>query len=152
MIILVCGGRTFGMRHPGYAMMTKDQQAADDIRVKRQRDLVFNTLYGIVDEFGLRPEPEPDGNCLPCDITIRHGGANGADLVADSWAVTNWLPVQEVKAQWDKYGKSAGYRRNARMLEPPAPDLVVAFPGGRGTANMVMLAKRAGIPVREITE
>jgi len=64
----------------------------------------------------------------------------------------NWQHIQEFKAQWDKYGKAAGYRRNARMLEHPAPDLVVAFPGGPGTANMVMLAKRAGIPVREIEE
>jgi len=83
MIILVCGGRTFGMRHPGYRMMTRDQQAADDIRVKRQRDLVFRTLYDICDEFDRWTESDDHGNKLPRDITIRHGGAKGADLVAD---------------------------------------------------------------------
>ena len=40
--------------------------------------------------------------------------------------------------------------RNRRMLEEGRPDLVIAFPGGKGTANMVRIALQAGIQVREI--
>jgi ABC-type Fe3+-hydroxamate transport system substrate-binding protein len=47
-----------------------------------------------------------------------------------------------------KYGPSAGPIRNGRMLEYK-PDLVIAFPGGRGTANMVKQARKAGIAVVE---
>lgn len=47
-------------------------------------------------------------------------------------------------------GKAAGPIRNQRMLDDGKPDRVLAFPGGRGTANMVKLAKAAGVPVHEI--
>jgi hypothetical protein len=48
-------------------------------------------------------------------------------------------------------GKAAGPIRNQRMIDEGKPDLVIAFPGGRGTADMVSRAKKAGIPVQEIT-
>jgi len=53
-------------------------------------------------------------------------------------------------ADWGKYSKSAGYIRNKQMLAEGKPDLVVAFPGGKGTANMVKLAKLANIPIHTI--
>ena len=40
--------------------------------------------------------------------------------------------------------------RNQKMLDEGKPDLVVAFAGGRGTADMVRIAKRSGVEVREI--
>lgn len=49
-----------------------------------------------------------------------------------------------------KYGKSAGPIRNQTMLDDGKPDLVLAFPGGRGTADMVAKAEKHGIPVRRI--
>ena len=53
----------------------------------------------------------------------------------------NGVVVEEFKADWDKFGRAAGPIRNAQMLREGKPDLVVAFPGGRGTANMVAQAK-----------
>jgi hypothetical protein len=53
-------------------------------------------------------------------------------------------------AQWDRYGEAAGPIRNAWMLEFGKPDLVVAFPGGRGTADMISKARKAGIEVCEV--
>ena len=53
-------------------------------------------------------------------------------------------------ADWDTHGRGAGPIRNKQMLEEGKPDLVIAFPGGKGTANMIGQAKEAGIPVREI--
>ena len=52
-------------------------------------------------------------------------------------------------ADWEKHGKAAGPKRNKRMLEWK-PDLVVAFPGGKGTANMVQQARQAGVEVIEV--
>jgi hypothetical protein len=78
------------------------------------------------------------------------GGATGVDEFAKGWATTR----PEVKrwvcnADWKTHGRKAGPLRNARMLEWK-PDAVIAFPGGKGTANMVALAKAAGVPVIEV--
>ena len=82
------------------------------------------------------------------DRPITHliqGGARGVDEEAKSWAETNNLPNTEYPANWGLYGKSAGYKRNVQMLEGGKPDLVIAFPGGKGTAMMIKLAKDAGV-------
>lgn len=78
------------------------------------------------------------------------GGAMGADLLAQRWAERRNVPVDVFKAHWGKEGKAAGHLRNARMLADGKPDLVIAFPGDRGTANMVGQASAAGIPVHKI--
>lgn len=57
----------------------------------------------------------------------------------------------EFPAKWKMYGRSAGAIRNAVMLSEFQPDIVVAFPGGRGTAHMVRIARAAGIDVIEIS-
>ena len=49
-------------------------------------------------------------------------------------------------AQWAKYGKAAGPMRNQEMLDSGI-DLVVAFPGGRGTADMLDKARLAGVVI-----
>lgn len=81
---------------------------------------------------------------------IIEGGARGADTFARQWAKERNVAFVEFRADWAKHGKLAGFVRNSQMLEMGKPDLVVAFPGGRGTANMVMKAKRAGVRVFEI--
>lgn len=83
--------------------------------------------------------------------TIIHGDARGADRMAERWADDVGLTFVEVyTAEWEAYGRSAGYFRNQRMLDEGKPDLVVAFPGGKGTALMVELAKKAGVKVIEV--
>jgi YspA, cpYpsA-related SLOG family len=80
---------------------------------------------------------------------IMQGGADGADYLANEWAKTKPGVQRYVcKADWKKHAKAAGPIRNARMLEWK-PDLVVAFPGGRGTADMVRRSREAGFDVRE---
>jgi ABC-type Fe3+-hydroxamate transport system substrate-binding protein len=81
------------------------------------------------------------------DIVI-HGGATGADILAGRWAREEGVMEVRVDANWDYYGNSAGPVRNAWMLELH-PDMVIAFPGGKGTANMIKQAKTKGIPVHE---
>lgn len=82
---------------------------------------------------------------------IIHGNAAGADDLANSWAEANHVPVMPFSADWGTFGKSAGPKRNQKMLDEGKPDLVVAFPGGRGTADMVRRARAAGIKIVEIT-
>ena len=79
---------------------------------------------------------------------IIHGGARGADALGKAWAETWGIPDFAFPADWSR-GKIAGPARNYRMLVEGRPDLVVAFPGGKGTANMVGLAKKHGVEVME---
>ena len=78
---------------------------------------------------------------------IAHGGAPGADKHADYFCSQHGLPVYAYYADWKRYGKLAGPIRNKQMLDDFGPDLVVAFPGGRGTAHMVGIARAAGVEV-----
>jgi hypothetical protein len=80
---------------------------------------------------------------------LIHGGAAGADSLAGAWATSVGIPVKEFRADWKKYGKSAGPRRNEKMLSEGKPDLVIAFPGGKGTADMVARARKAKVMVIE---
>ena len=81
---------------------------------------------------------------------IIHGGASGADALAESWAASNKVARHRFSAQWDKHGKAAGPMRNQAMIDKGKPDLVIAFPGGRGTADMVSRARAAGVRVVEV--
>ena len=83
------------------------------------------------------------------DTVIIHGGAAGADWCAELIARRTNTPVLVFKADWEWHGKAAGPIRNKAMLEEGKPDLVIAFSGGRGTANMVKQAKAKGVEVIE---
>lgn len=85
-----------------------------------------------------------------CPRAIIHGGAPGADSLAHLWAARHGTTGIAFPADWNKHGKAAGPIRNQEMIDHGKPNLVVAFPGGRGTADMVQKAKTAGIDVAEI--
>lgn len=78
---------------------------------------------------------------------LIHGAAPGADDLAGQWAHERGVPILPFPANWRGYGKGAGPIRNRQMLEEGRPDGVVAFPGGRGTADMIRQAEAAGVPV-----
>jgi hypothetical protein len=79
------------------------------------------------------------------------GGAPGADTLAERTAKLLQVPRTVYRANWKRHGKAAGPIRNTRMLIEGKPDLVVAFPGGRGTADMVRQAKDYGVEVIEVS-
>jgi hypothetical protein len=54
-----------------------------------------------------------------------------------------------IQADWKRYGPAAGPLRNAEMLHEYQPDGVIAFPGGKGTTDMIKKARQAGIKVWE---
>ena len=78
---------------------------------------------------------------------IIDGAARGADQLGSNWATKHGIANIRCPADWNRYGKSAGFMRNRTMLVSERPDLVVAFPGGRGTAHMVQLATKSGFTV-----
>jgi hypothetical protein len=120
MRVLVCGGRDYA-----------------------DRANVFSTLDRIACVCDEMPMPD-------ADFVLIHGGATGADAIAHDWAVCSWVETQKFAADWITHGKAAGPIRNQRMLDEGKPDLVVAFSGGRGTADMVRRAKAAGVKVFEV--
>lgn len=126
--VLVCGGRNYS-----------------------DKDKVFHVLDTLCEERGWKREPNEYGNWLP-DVHIIHGGAKGADNLADLWAITNWCQLSIFLPDWKEHGTSAGPLRNQKMLTEGTPNLVVAFPGGRGTADMVRRAKKHGVEVLEIVD
>jgi hypothetical protein len=86
---------------------------------------------------------------LPITRLIE-GGARGADSLAHAWRLDRGVPGKTYKARWETEGVSAGPRRNRRMLEQENPDMVIAFPGGNGTADMKIQARRRGVKVLEV--
>lgn len=80
---------------------------------------------------------------------IIEGGAMGADLGGRNWAWHTRTEFRTFMADWSQ-GRKAGPIRNQKMLDEGCPDLVVAFPGGPGTADMVRRARKAGVPVLEV--
>ncbi|MHB1732993.1 MAG: DUF2493 domain-containing protein [Ferrimicrobium acidiphilum] len=83
------------------------------------------------------------------DATIIHGAAPGADAWAGYIAGTLGFHVEVHPADWARHGRVAGPIRNQEMLDSGA-DLVIAFPGGRGTQDMINKAESAGVPVERI--
>ena len=79
------------------------------------------------------------------DDEICHGSARGADTLAGVVANGRGVKVTRFPADWNKHGKAAGPIRNQQMLDEFRPDIVVAFPGGTGTADMCKRAKAAGV-------
>ena len=84
---------------------------------------------------------------------LIHGNARGADRIADDWASCRGVPREPYgipQGEWDEIGKKAGPLRNQRMLDEGNPDLVVAFPGGGGTKDLVSRAVKAHVPLHEV--
>jgi hypothetical protein len=80
----------------------------------------------------------------PGHLEIIHGAARGADSLAGAWAMARGAAVRIFRPEREM--------RGGLMLEDGSPHLVVAFPGGKGTADMVRQAKAAGVKVIEIPD
>jgi YspA, cpYpsA-related SLOG family len=107
-------------------------------------DLIVRTLEGL-------------GASAPLGHTVIDGVARGADSLGNRAAMTLWPRINHMRfpADWRKFGKAAGPIRNRQMLATGRPDLVLAFHDdlehSKGTADMVRIARQAGVPVRVVT-
>lgn len=86
------------------------------------------------------------------DIEIISGGAKGADSLAEQYAKEKGYALKVFPADWDKYGKSAGYRRNAEMhkyISEFDDRLCIAFwdRQSKGTQHSFDLAKQYNNPI-----
>lgn len=90
-----------------------------------------------------RLEKEP-----PATVFIEGGCPTGADWIVRSWCATNHRNHIRVDANWDRYGKAAGFIRNGWMIDM-RPRLVLAFwkDGSPGTKDCMDQARRKKIPV-----
>ena len=87
----------------------------------------------------------------PWDVVIA-GGARGADFIGSEFARGLGCEVVVYNADWQKHGRAAGPIRNQQMLVEGKPELVLAFPGGKGTADMLRRARSAGLQIVEVDE
>ena len=84
------------------------------------------------------------------EIEIISGGATGADALGERFAKEHGLPLKVVHADWKKYGRSAGPRRNEQMARM-AGTLIAFWDGkSRGTKNMIDTAKKLGLRVKVV--
>ena len=86
------------------------------------------------------------------DLLIAHrateiisGGARGADAFGERMGNRMGITVRVFSAEWNKYGKLAGPRRNRLMAE--YADAIILMPGGRGTDNMRFHARSNGLKI-----
>jgi hypothetical protein len=87
-------------------------------------------------------------------LVVVHGGAEGADRVADGICADLGIPTVVYVPEWNRYGKAAGPIRNEVMVTEEDPDLVLAFTAdlktSKGTESTVRLARKHKKPVRII--
>jgi len=85
-------------------------------------------------------------------VEVVSGTARGADRLGERYARERGFGLAQFPAQWNKFGKSAGYKRNQQMAE--YADALVAFPVGesRGTRHMIRIARDTGLVVKEVKQ
>ena len=90
----------------------------------------------------------------PSQVKFISGTARGADVLGEQFAYTYEYDVIRFVPDWDVYGKSAGYRRNAEMAKyaSEAYGVLFAFWDGKskGTKHMIDLANRYGLEVHVV--
>lgn len=123
--ILICGGRDYGNDRGKDGVARPGAQA--------ERDHFERVMFGLIKNPGI--------------AQLCQGGQTGADRMAFWWALHYGVPIMTYPARWKELGRRAGPARNAQMITAWWPDLVVAFPGDRGTRDMVRRAREASIEV-----
>jgi hypothetical protein len=82
------------------------------------------------------------------EIIIVSGTARGADRMGEQYAVDSHFEVDRYPADWDRHGRSAGYKRNVQMAKV-ATHLIAFWDGvSRGTGHMIDIARRLGLTIR----
>jgi hypothetical protein len=84
------------------------------------------------------------------DVEIVSGKARGADTLGERYAREHHLPLKQFPADWERFGRAAGYRRNEMMVSY-ATHCICFWDGiSKGTAHAISLAKRQGLVLRVV--
>ena len=81
-------------------------------------------------------------------LVFLSGGCRGADSLGERYAKENGFKIERYLADWNKYGKAAGPKRNMQMAK--SCDFCICFWDGksRGTASMISYAKQFKKPIK----
>ena len=121
---------------------TRDQPQDPGIRRKgvQEQEHLYRVLDDIHQKRGI--------------AAVIHGAARGADSLAGDWAHSRGIPVEAYPVtpeEWRAIGRSAGIRRNEKMLKEGRLELAVGFPGNTGTKHMARIAAQSGLPTLRVT-
>lgn len=132
-VILVCGGREYG----SFTRLSDAETLLDKPATQ---------IFNVMSDF----KRYCDG--VGRKLIVVHGACKtGTDMIVDKWGEVNpTVVIRRHPADWPTYGRRAGPIRNREMHNTERPKIVIAFHGGRGTANMIGIAKGAGTNVIEI--
>ena len=102
------------------------------------------------DNYELLSEKCEQAFSLQTEIEIVTGKCAGADSLGEQYAKEKGYKITEFPADWDKYGKAAGYKRNEQMAI--YADALIAFFDGesKGTKLMIELAKKHELKVKVV--
>ena len=84
----------------------------------------------------------------PEEVTIISGTAMGADKMGERWAKEFGCKLIQCPANWDKYGKQAGYLRNTQMAEMATHCVVFVKDNSKGSMHMISIAAEKGLILR----
>lgn len=81
---------------------------------------------------------------------VVSGTARGADKAGEVWAELNNIPVKKFPANWEQFGKSAGYKRNLEMAEYADAALVIWDGRSRGSKHMIDISKKYNLKLKVV--
>lgn len=86
-------------------------------------------------------------------IVIISGCAKGGDLIGEKYAELKGYEIHRYPADWNRYGKSAGYKRNEKMVAVGTAILAIWDGKSKGTKHTIDIARKAmyNKPVRVIS-
>lgn len=87
-----------------------------------------------------------DSMNLSCEDTIVSGTARGADSLGEIYALENNIHLLRLPANWTKFGKSAGFKRNVQMAEIATEGVIFWDGKSRGSQNMIYQLSRLNKP------
>lgn len=128
---IICGGRSYGRVPP--EPFDYERAAA---QARHERGRLFVIMRSALERLDV--------------VQFAMGDATGADSLAARWCEDNGISFRVYPADWQAHGPAAGPIRNKAMLESEKPSCVIAFPGAKGTRNMVGLAEKAGVRVIKV--
>lgn len=124
-------------------------------RAYRHERMLFAVLDGLYTLAQIEVAERQRGCAQEPNVLLIQGDAKGADTMARDWAESRGVDHRDFPAKWELYGKAAGSMRNEEMLcflrcTPARRKVIVAFhddlAASRGTAHMVDIARKSGIP------